>query len=140
MKGTLFLLSLAALALAGCSPSSSTSSSDATAADRLAAGEKLYGSNCSACHMADGSGVENMQPALQDNAIVAGDPNLLIRVVLQGPAAVLPANRPAYSNTMPPFAHLSDQEIADILTYVRQQFGSNSSAIPPNQVAALRTH
>ena len=88
--------------------------------------------------MVDGTGVPNLQPALVADAVVASDPNILIRLVLEGPAKVLPADRPAYSNTMPPFYQLSDQDIADVLTYVRQQYGGKASAIDPNQVAALR--
>jgi mono/diheme cytochrome c family protein len=108
------------------------------APERLAAGAKIYTNTCASCHMVDGSGVSNMQPPLDADAVVAGDPNILIRVVLEGPAKVLPADRPVFSNTMPPFYQLSDQDIADVLTYIRQQYGGKASAIDPSQVAALR--
>jgi len=88
--------------------------------------------------MADASGVPGMQPALDGDAVVAGDPQQLIRVVLEGPAKVLPADRPAFSNTMPPFSRLSDEQIADLLTFLRQQYGAKASAIEPGQVTALR--
>jgi mono/diheme cytochrome c family protein len=132
---TSFIFLLAALCLiAVCAPSQST----APATEQLAAGEKVYTNTCASCHMVDGSGVPNLQPALDGDAVVAGDPNMLIRVVLEGPAKVLPADRPVFSNTMPPFYQLSDQDIADVLTYIRQQYGSKASAIQPSQVAALR--
>ena len=99
----------------------------------------LYLLLCAACHMADGSGVANFQPALKGDAIVAGDPDRLIHVVLEGPARVLPADRPHYSNTMPPMIGLTDKQIASVLTYVRQQFGGNTSAILPAQVKAVRS-
>ena len=126
---------LAALCLmAVCASSQST----APAPEQLAAGEKVYTNTCAACHMVDGSGVSNIQPALDGDAVVAGDPNMLIRVVLEGPAKVLPADRPVFSNTMPPFYQLSDQDLADVLTYIRQEYGNKASAIQPSQVAALR--
>src|ERR1700722_15804228 len=69
----------------------------------LASGLQVYTANCAACHQVDGSGVPNIQPALIDDDIVAGDTTLLVRAVLKGPASVLPPGRPTYSNNMPPF-------------------------------------
>ncbi len=106
--------------------------------EQLSAGAKIYTNTCASCHMVDGSGVPNLQPALDGDALVAGDPDILIRVVLEGPAKVLPADRPVFSNTMPPFYQLSDQDIADVLSYIRQQYGAKASAIKPSQVAAQR--
>jgi mono/diheme cytochrome c family protein len=94
--------------------------------------------NCASCHQVDGSGVPNMQPALKGDAVVAGDPGQLIQVVLQGPAAVLPANRPHYANAMPPFARLSDEDLAALLTYLRQHEGNGASAVKAKDVAAAR--
>jgi mono/diheme cytochrome c family protein len=107
-------------------------------ADRGIAGSQVYLGSCAACHMPDGTGVPGMQPALDGDPVVAGDPTQLIRVVLLGPNKALPENRPVFSNTMPPFSQLSDQQIADVLTYIRQQYGDNASEIEPSQVAALR--
>ena len=88
--------------------------------------------------MADGSGVPNLQPSLLDSAIVRGDPATLIRVILHGPAAVLPADRPKYSNLMPGFEPaLNDTQVADLASFVRQAFG-RSGAVTPGQVAPLR--
>jgi mono/diheme cytochrome c family protein len=75
---------------------------------------------------------------LKGDAVVEGAPTLLIQTVLKGPAATLPANRPHYSNTMPPFARLSDPQIAALLTYIRHQFGNGASAVGPKDVATTR--
>jgi len=83
-------------------------------------GGKVYQQVCAACHMPNGSGVPNMQPALAGSSIVAGETNQLINVLLRGPAAVLPANRSKYSNIMPPFAVLSDADIASVINYLRK--------------------
>jgi len=104
----------------------------------FATGAKIYMENCASCHQVDGSGVPNMQPSLKDNAVVAGAPSLLIQAVLKGSAATLPANRPHYSNTMPPFARLNDEQIAALLSYIRHQYGNGASLIEPKDIAAAR--
>ena len=88
--------------------------------------------------MAEGNGVSGLQPPLLGSTTVKGDTTQLIRVLLQGPAAVQPTDRPKYSNIMPPFAFLTDAQIADVLSHVRQVFGGGASAITPAQVAAVR--
>ncbi len=112
--------------------------SPATAAIFNGPGKMVYEQICAACHMVDGSGAGQMQPALAGSAVVKGDASQIIRVVLNGPAAVLPADRPKYSNVMPAFSILSDQQIADVLTYSRQHFGAGASSITAAQVAAHR--
>jgi mono/diheme cytochrome c family protein len=89
--------------------------------------------------MADGNGVANLQPPMRGSAVVAGDPDYLIRVVLEGATKVLPVNRPRYSNTMPPMNVLTDEQIATVLTFVREQFGNKASAINAGAVAKVRT-
>ena len=104
-------------------------------------GRVVYEQYCAPCHMTDGSGAGQLQPALAGSAVVSGDATKLIAVVLRGPAAVLPADRPKYSNIMPAFDLLPDQQIADLLTYLHKRFGNNASSVTPAQVAAVRaTH
>ena len=103
-----------------------------------AKGQTLYGQICAACHMADGTGVANLQPPLLDSGVVKGDTALLIHALLRGPAAVLPPDRVRYSNTMPAFNSLTDEQISDVLSYVREVFGSKASAITPDQVTKAR--
>jgi glucose/arabinose dehydrogenase/cytochrome c553 len=102
-------------------------------------GAQLYQQVCAACHMPDGKGVPGTQAPLVDSAVVAGDPATLVRVVLHGPAQVLPANRPKYSVQMPPFAAaFSDADIAETLTFIRRAFGKGAPAITVDQVRAQR--
>ncbi len=111
----------------------------ATAVD-TSRGAQVYQQACALCHMPDGNGVSGMHPALVGSPIVTGDPTTLIRVILHGSAKALPeANRPKYSTQMPPFATaMNDADIADALTYIRQRFGTNASAVTPAQVKAQR--
>src|SRR5215471_1561106 len=76
----------------------SAAAANFTTVDDGSRGAKLYQQICAACHMPDGTGVSGMQPPLAGSAVVAGDPSVLVRTVLRGPAAVLPANRPKYAN------------------------------------------
>lgn len=102
-------------------------------------GAQLYQQVCAACHMPDGSGVAGLQAPLVGSGVVAGDPATLIKVVLQGPAQVLPANRPKYAVQMPPFATaFSDADIAETLTFIRRTFGKGASAVTAAQVKAQR--
>jgi glucose/arabinose dehydrogenase/cytochrome c553 len=102
-------------------------------------GAQLYQQVCAACHMPDGSGVAGLQAPLVGSSVVAGDPTTLIKVVLQGPAQVLPANRAKYAVQMPPFAAaFSDVDIAETLTFVRRAFGKGASAVTAAEVKAQR--
>jgi mono/diheme cytochrome c family protein len=81
-----------------------------------------------------------MQPALVGSRVVSGDLATLIKVVLHGPAQVLPADRPKYQVQMPPFAPaFSDEDIAATLMFVRNAFGGRiPELITPAQVNSQR--
>jgi glucose/arabinose dehydrogenase len=102
-------------------------------------GAKVYGLFCGLCHMDDGTGVDDMHPPLKGSAVVAGDPTQLIRVLLEGPPNVLPPNRKHYSDKMPPMTQLTDDQIASVLTYIRQQYGGGAPAILPADVSKVRS-
>ena len=88
--------------------------------------------------MPDGSGVPNMQPPLTRTGMLSGDPAALIRLVLYGPDAVLPKNRPVWQNPMPELSSLTDVEIADALNYARRRFATAPATLTPAQVRAER--
>jgi glucose/arabinose dehydrogenase/mono/diheme cytochrome c family protein len=120
-------------------PAKTPAAAPGTRASDLAKGGELYKESCAVCHMADGGGVPDMQPALVDSAVLKGDPTTLIRVLLLGPAKVLPPDRPAQHNEMPTFEGLSDAEIAAVLNYTRKTFGKvTGPGITPAKVTAVR--
>ena len=89
--------------------------------------------------MPNGSGVPGMQPPLVGSAVIAGDSDRLINVVLKGPAAVLPADRPKYQNVMPPFGTVyKDADIASLINYLRANFAPSAPKVTPEEVAAQR--
>jgi glucose/arabinose dehydrogenase/mono/diheme cytochrome c family protein len=103
----------------------------------LAAGKAVYMQNCVACHQVDGAGVQNLNPPLSKTSYVLGAKPRLIKVVLQG-LSQQEIDGEKYGNAMPPFHYLSDQEIADVLTYVRNSFGNAAGAVSAVEVKATR--
>ena len=106
--------------------------------DQMANGKKLYNQWCMACHQADGSGVPELNPPLAKTDWVTGDKSRLIKVLLNGLNETVTVNGEEYSNPMPAQNHLKDDQIADILTYIRNSFGNKASAISSAEVKALR--
>jgi glucose/arabinose dehydrogenase len=109
-----------------------------TSVDEKTPQNRLFMTVCAACHMPDGRGVPSTHPALAGNPIVAGDPKVLINILLKGPAAVLPPDRPKYTGSMPAFNVLSDQDIASVISYIRTRFATNLVPITVDEVALLR--
>lgn len=102
-------------------------------------GKKVYDSVCLACHMRNGSGVPGMHPPIIESDFVNGDPEKLIKIVLQGLSGEMEIKGEIYNSIMPAQAHLSDQQVADVLTYVRGSFGNTSGPITPEQVKQVRS-
>ena len=104
----------------------------------IANGKKVYVQNCLTCHQADGSGVATMNPPLIKTTYVLGDKPTLIKIVLNGFNEDVEINGQKYSNTMTPHDSMTDQQIADVLTYVRNSFTNKASAVTAAQVKAVR--
>jgi mono/diheme cytochrome c family protein len=105
-----------------------------------AAGEKVFKKYCITCHMADGSGVPHLNPPLIQTTYVLGDKEKLIKIVLNGLQNV-EIEEETYTNKMPPLKTvLKDQQIADVLTYVRNSFGNKASAVSVAEVKAVRAN
>jgi mono/diheme cytochrome c family protein len=104
----------------------------------MARGKILFKNICATCHQADGSGVPRMNPPLIKTTYVLGDKTKLIKVLLLGLNEDVEIEGEYYSNPMPAQAALKDEEIADVLTFVRNSFGNKAAAITPAQVKAVR--
>jgi len=101
-------------------------------------GEKVFKKYCISCHQADGGGVPHMNPPLINTSFVLGDKEDLIKIVLNGLKNVKVEDE-SYTNPMPPLKALKDQEIADVLTYVRNSFGNKASAVTVAEVKEVRS-
>lgn len=101
-------------------------------------GKAVYEANCLSCHQADGSGVPGMHPPLGQGSWAGKDPQELIAIMMKGLNGKIEVNGEIYNDFMPSHAQLSDEEIADVLTYVRSSFGNNFSAVTPQMVKDVR--
>ncbi|MCP1513789.1 cytochrome c [Pseudomonas rhodesiae] len=102
-------------------------------------GASVYIDNCAACHRTDGHGYTRVFPALAGNAVLqTADATSLINIVLNG--GTLPATHTAPSTfTMPAFAwRLSDQEVADVVSFIRGSWGNQGAPVKASEVADLR--
>jgi mono/diheme cytochrome c family protein len=100
-------------------------------------GKQVYLEQCLACHQADGSGVPNMNPPLIKTKYVLGDKAALIKIVLNGMKETKIGDD-EYTGVMAPHPDLSDEQIADVLTFVRNNFGNKASAVTAAQVKTVR--
>jgi mono/diheme cytochrome c family protein len=105
----------------------------------LSRGAAIYSDACSSCHLQDGVGQPRLFPPLGRNAVVQQtDATGIVRLILGGTRMAATPTRPT-PLSMPSFAwKLSDREIADVATYVRNSWGNQASQVPVNEVAALR--
>jgi mono/diheme cytochrome c family protein len=104
----------------------------------VAAGQKVYTLYCLTCHQADGGGVQNMNPPLIKTTYVLGEKGKLIKIVLNGFNEGVEINGDTYTNAMPSLSILKDQEIADVLTYVRNSFTNKAPAVTLAEVKKAR--
>jgi mono/diheme cytochrome c family protein len=105
----------------------------------MAAGAAVYAHACIACHEADGSGAPRIYPPLPGNAsLQAADPLSTLRIIIDGAQTVTTPRAPN-TGSMPAYGgKLSDQEIADVATYIRDSWGNAAPAVTPAQVAKAR--
>ncbi len=102
-------------------------------------GASVYIDNCAACHRTDGHGYTRVFPALAGNPVLqTADATSLINIVLNG--GTLPATHAAPSTfTMPAFAwRLSDQEVADVVSFIRGSWGNQGAPVKASDVKDLR--
>ena len=104
----------------------------------LTRGAVVYKNVCITCHQADGGGLPPINPPLIKTQYVLGDKARLSHIVLAGLAERIEIDGEEYKQPMPAQAHLTDQQIADVLTYVRNSFGNKASAVQPAEVKAVR--
>ena len=105
----------------------------------MADGKKVYDSYCLACHQADGGGVPRLNPPLQRTSFVLGNKKKLIEIVLKGMSEEIEIDGEVYDNNMSAHNFLSDQQVADVLTYVRNSFTNKASAVTPAEVKTVRS-
>jgi mono/diheme cytochrome c family protein len=106
----------------------------------MLAGGAIYRDQCSACHGLDGHGVPRLFPSLADSSMVrSDDPTTLIRIVLRGARSAATASDPTAPG-MPSYGwQLDDPQVAAVLTYLRNTWGSAAPAVSTQDVSRARS-
>jgi mono/diheme cytochrome c family protein len=106
----------------------------------MRAGSAIFFDECTACHLGGGKGQSGMFPPLRGSAVAQQrDPTGLIHLILGGGRTAPTPSRPSFQS-MPSFAwKLSDQQVADVATYVRNSWGNRAAPIDAGQVASMRS-
>ena len=118
-------------------PAGGEQAAELTPRDR---GKKIFAANCQTCHQANGLGVPGQYPPLAGSEFTTGGsrrPGMIVLKGLQGPVTV--KGQKFGSAVMQPWDKtLTDQKIADVLTYERSDWGNSASPVTAEQIAALR--
>lgn len=100
---------------------------------------KIVFNNCRACHQSEGQGVAGNYPPLAGSERVLGPPELMARIILNGLEGKIVVKGQPFNNVMPAWRNtLTDEQIAAVMTYIRQSWGNKASPIKPALLAAIR--
>lgn len=106
---------------------------------RAQRGKSVYQTNCMACHQANGMGVPGAFPPLAGSEWVAGTEERIVRIVLHGLQGPIKVAGQDYNNVMAPLGGaLNDEQIANVLSYVRQTWGNNAPDVEAATVTKIR--
>ncbi len=106
-------------------------------AERMKFGKRTYMHTCFACHQAEGQGIANAFPPLAKSDYLNADANRAIGIVLHGKTGEITVNGEKYNSIMTAQT-LSDEEIANVLTYVYNSWGNSKKEVTPEMVKAVR--
>jgi len=108
-----------------------------TREERIAAGQRVFTTNCIACHQAQGQGIPGAFPPLAKSDFLMADKHRAIRIVLGGFSGPITVNGQSFNSTMPSLG-LNDEDIANVLTFVRNSWGNSGDMVTTEEVAAAR--
>jgi len=104
----------------------------------MARGQAVFAGSCQACHQANGQGLAGAFPPLAQSDFLAGHRREVMQAALFGLSGPITVNGNDYNGVMPSMGYLSDQDLADVLTYVFNSWGNAYAAVSVDEVAALR--
>jgi nitrite reductase (NO-forming) len=109
----------------------------ANKAERITRGQRLYNSTCSACHQPNGQGIEAAFPPLAGSDYLNADRRRAISTVLHGLSGSVVVNGKTFNSVMPALG-LSDEDVANALTYVYNSWNNAGHDVTPAEVKAVR--
>jgi len=107
--------------------------------DQVHAGQALFAGTCSVCHQANGAGLPGVFPPLAKSDFLAADVSRATGIVLRGLTGKVAVNGQEYNSVMPPMQQLTDDEIANILTYVLNSWGNPGGRVSTEDVKKQRS-
>jgi nitrite reductase (NO-forming) len=113
-------------------------SSVKTLAEKMESGKQIYMQTCFACHQAEGQGIPNAFPPLAKSDYLNADVNRAISIVLKGKTGEITVNGETYNSVMTRQS-ISNDEIADVMTYVYNSWGNNKTNVTKSQVDAVKS-
>ena len=123
-----------------CVAGASAQSNNKVVAASAARGITVYLQRCMVCHQADGGGVPKLNAPLDASTAVNGsDVAKLIKYIVKGFADRVEIDGELYSNAMPAAADLTDQQIADVLTFIRSNWSNKAGPVTTLQVKQTRS-
>ncbi|MFM1970879.1 MAG: hypothetical protein RL731_701 [Bacteroidota bacterium] len=123
-----------------CVAGASAQSNNKLVAASAARGKTVYLQRCMVCHQADGGGVPKLNAPLDASIAVNGsDVSKLIKYIVKGFADRVEIDGELYSNAMPAAADLTDQQIADVLTFIRSNWSNKAGPVTTLQVKQTRS-
>jgi nitrite reductase (NO-forming) len=100
-------------------------------------GKSIYTAQCMTCHLEQGEGIATVYPPLAKSDYLMADKVRSIKQVINGLTGEIKVNGVAYNGVMTGF-EMTDDEVSDVLNYVRNSFGNKGAAITPSDVKAAR--
>jgi nitrite reductase (NO-forming) len=113
-------------------------SADKSLAEKIESGKKIYMQTCFACHQAEGQGIPNAFPPLAKSDYLNANVNRAIEIILKGKTGEITVNGAKYNSVMTRQA-ISNDEIADVLTYVYNSWGNNKTNVTKSQVDQVKS-
>lgn len=100
-------------------------------------GKEVYNMQCITCHMEKGEGMESVFPPLAKSDYLMADKARSIRQIIEGASGEMVVNGKTYNGEMPAM-DLTDEQVSDVLNYVRNSWGNKGPAVTPAEVQAQR--
>jgi nitrite reductase (NO-forming) len=101
-------------------------------------GKRVYLQACAMCHQMDGKGLPQVFPPLANSDYLMADKTRSIEVVLRGLSGPVTVNGHVYNGVMPPQVQLSDDQVANVLTFIRNSWGNQGDAVSEEEVNVVR--
>jgi len=106
--------------------------------ERIVLGKQLYAQTCFACHQGEGQGIAGAFPPLANSDYLNADVDRAIKIVLEGKTGEITVNGKKYNSVMTAQT-LTDEEVANVLTYVYSTWGNNKTEVTPNRVLKVKS-